>query len=84
MAGGVVRLAERMRCIAPFHVMELMARARQLEQAGRDIVHMEVGEPDFPSARPIVEAGRQALAEGRTGYTEAAGIPALRQAISDH
>ncbi len=73
-----------MRCIAPFHVMELMARARQLEQAGRDIVHMEVGEPDFPSARPIVEAGRQALAEGRTGYTEAAGIPALRQAISDH
>jgi len=84
MATGDVRLAERMRGIAPFHVMDLMARAHALEADGRDIVHMEVGEPDFPSAPPIIEAGRRALAEGKTGYTGAAGIPPLRAAISDH
>ncbi len=76
--------ARRMADIAPFHVMALLARAKELEAAGRSIVHMEIGEPDFPTAEPIVAAGQQALAAGRTRYTAAAGLPELRQAISDH
>ncbi len=79
-----LRLARRMGGIAPFHVMELLARAKELEAQGRDIVHMEVGEPDFPTPRAVVEAGRAALAEGRTRYTPALGIPELRAAISRH
>lgn len=77
-------LAHRMADIAPFHVMALLARARDLETAGHSIIHMEIGEPDFPTAEPIIAAGQQALAEGRTRYTAAAGLPELRQAISDH
>ena len=76
--------ARRLADIAPFHVMALLARAKELEAAGRSIVHMEIGEPDFPTAEPIVAAGQQALAAGRTRYTAAAGLPELRQAISDH
>ncbi len=75
-------LSARAREIAPFYVMELLARARDLEAAGRSIIHMEIGEPDFPSPAPIVAAGRRALAEGRTHYTPALGLPALREAIS--
>ena len=70
--------------IAPFHVMALLARAKELEAAGRSIVHMEIGEPDFPTAAPIIAAGQRALAEGRTRYTAAAGLPELRQAIAAH
>ena len=70
--------------IAPFHVMALLARARELEAAGRSIIHMEIGEPDFSTAEPIIVAGQRALAEGRTRYTAAAGLPELRQAISGH
>jgi aspartate/methionine/tyrosine aminotransferase len=77
-------LARRMADIAPFHVMAVLARARELEAAGRSIIHMEIGEPDFPTAAPIIVAGQQALAEGRTHYTAAAGLPELRQVISDH
>jgi len=68
--------------IAPFHVMELLGRARLLEAAGRDIVHMEVGEPDFPTPAPIIRAGEQALARGLTHYTPSLGLPELREAIA--
>lgn len=68
--------------MAPFRVVQILERARELEQAGRDIVHLEVGEPDFPSAPTIVEAGVAALRAGRTGYTQALGLPALRAAIA--
>ncbi|HCK82685.1 MAG TPA: aminotransferase, partial [Candidatus Competibacteraceae bacterium] len=70
--------------IAPFHVMALLARAKELEAEGRSVIHMEIGEPDFPTAAPLVAAGQRALAEGRTRYTAAAGLPELRQAISEH
>ena len=80
----VAPAARRMADIAPFHVMALLARAKELEAAGRSIVHMEIGEPDFLTAEPIVVAGQRALAAGRTRYTAAAGLPELRQAISDH
>lgn len=79
-----VRVAARMRGIAPFHVMELLARAQRLEAAGRDIIHMEIGEPDFPTPEPIVAAGRRALDRGETKYTPALGLPALREAIAAH
>lgn len=74
--------ARRMADIAPFHVMALLARARALEAAGCSIIHLEIGEPDFPTATPIITAGQRALAESRTRYTAAAGLPELRQAIS--
>jgi aspartate/methionine/tyrosine aminotransferase len=71
-----------MRGIAPFHVMELLARARALEAQGRSIVHMEIGEPDFPTPRAICEAGMRALEKGELYYTPALGLPALREKIA--
>lgn len=63
--------------------MDLLARARALEAAGRSIVHMEIGESDFATPAPIVEAGIKALRHGRTQYTPALGLPALREAIGE-
>ena len=62
--------------------MELLARAKALEAQGRDIVHMEIGEPDFPTPRPVCEAGIKAMQQGELFYTPALGIPELRQAIA--
>jgi aspartate/methionine/tyrosine aminotransferase len=76
--------AARMRDIQPFHVMALLAQARQREAAGQDIIHLEVGEPDFPTPPPIVEAGIRALQNGQTKYTAARGLPALREAIAGY
>ncbi len=75
-------IAARMAQIAPFHVMELLTRARALEAQGRRIVHMEVGEPDFPTPQPVIEAGVAYLRGGNVHYTPALGIPALREAIA--
>ncbi len=76
------RIASRLAGIAPFHVMELLARARELEAAGRSIVHMEIGEPDFPTAKPICDAGMRVIETGKLFYTPALGLPELRAAIS--
>lgn len=76
------RIAARMAGIAPFHVMDILARAHALQAAGRDIVHLEIGEPDFATPAPIVEAGIAALRAGHTRYTGALGLPALREAIA--
>ena len=62
--------------------MDVLARAHALELAGRRIVHMEIGEPDFTAPAPVVEAGIRALREGRTAYTATLGLPALREAIA--
>ena len=75
-------LARRMGDIEPFHVMALLARAKALEAQGRDIVHMEIGEPDFATPRPICEAGIRALEQGELFYTPALGLPELREAIA--
>ncbi len=75
-------IARRMTDIAPFHVMELMARAKALEARGHDIVHMEVGEPDFPTPQPVIEAAQRFIASGQVGYTHALGLPQLREAIA--
>ena len=77
-----VKIAKRTRAISPFRVMKVLQRAGELEAAGRKIVHMEVGEPDFTTAAPIMEAARQALGNGHTHYSNAAGLPALRDAIA--
>jgi aspartate/methionine/tyrosine aminotransferase len=70
--------------IEPFHVVELLTRAKQLEREGHDVIHMEVGEPDFPTPVGIIEAGVEALRHRPLGYTPALGIPELRQAIADY
>ena len=78
------RIARRMAEIEPFHVMALLARARELEAQGRSIIHMEIGEPDFPTPRPIVDAGIRALEKGELFYTPTPGLPQLRQAIAGY
>ncbi|GAA5177334.1 pyridoxal phosphate-dependent aminotransferase [Niveibacterium umoris] len=77
-------LARRARDIEPFHVMELLARAHALEAQGRDIIHMEVGEPDFPTPPPVIAAAQAFLDQGYVRYTPALGLPALREAIAAH
>lgn len=81
--GGAPRPAPRARAIEPFRVMDILARARALERAGRDIVHFEIGEPDFPTPPAIVEAAVAALRAGDTRYTPALGLSALREALAD-
>ncbi|MFT4815861.1 MAG: aspartate/methionine/tyrosine aminotransferase [Pseudohongiellaceae bacterium] len=70
--------------VNPFRVMTVMARAKHLESQGRRIVHMEVGEPDFSSAQPIIDAGKRALDDGLTQYTAATGLAQLRECLSVH
>lgn len=76
-------IARRVAEIAPFQVMEVQAAARALEASGRSVLHLEVGEPDFPSPEPVLAAAREALRAGDLYYTPALGTPALRQAIAD-
>jgi aspartate/methionine/tyrosine aminotransferase len=78
------RIAARVHEIAPFHVMEVQTAARALEAVGRTVVHMEIGEPDFPTPGPVLAAAREALVSGAVYYTSALGIPALREAIARH
>jgi aspartate/methionine/tyrosine aminotransferase len=70
--------------IEPFEVMDVLSRAHALEAAGRHVVHMEIGEPDFTAPAAVVEAGVRALREGRTAYTATLGLAALREAIARH
>ncbi len=77
-----MNIAARMAQIAPFHVMELMARAQALEAEGNSIIHLEVGEPDFATAGPILEAAQRFLGSGHVHYTAATGLSQLREAIS--
>lgn len=72
----------RSRAIEPFHVMALLERAHQLQAEGHDVIHLEIGEPDFTTAAPIIAAGQAALAAGHTRYTAARGLPQLREAIA--
>ena len=78
------RFAARLNQLAPFKVMEILARANELADAGHPVIHMEVGEPDFDTPVDILAAGHQALSEGFTRYTDANGIAPLRDAISAH
>jgi aspartate/methionine/tyrosine aminotransferase len=77
-------VAKKAQAIPSFIVMDVLDRAVEMQRAGIDVVHMEVGEPDFDTPASIVEAGVSALRSGATHYTHSLGIPPLRQAISDH
>ena len=80
-----LQIAARADTIAPFLAMEVLERALALERAGRTIVHLEVGEPDFPPPPAAIDACTRALADGETGYTDSRGLLALREAIAaDH
>jgi len=74
--------AERVRRLTPEGAYHMLARAQQLEASGRDIIHLEIGQPDVPTFDYIAQAGIRAIEEGRTRYTPSAGIPALRRAIA--
>lgn len=77
-------LASRLQQIEPFHVMELIKMAAALEEQGRSVIHMGIGEPDFSAAQPVLDAATAAIAAGKTRYTHATGLPELREAISQH
>jgi aspartate/methionine/tyrosine aminotransferase len=81
---GPCEPAARASAVAPFHVMRILERAKAREAAGHDVIHMEVGEPDFPTPDPILEAAQEALGSHAMGYTPAAGLPQLRAAIADY
>ncbi len=76
-------LAERMGRLGTESAFDVLVEARRLEQQGRDIVHLEIGEPDFPTATNIVEAAVRALREGWTHYGPPSGLPQLREAIAE-
>jgi aspartate/methionine/tyrosine aminotransferase len=69
--------------MSPFYVMEVMERAKDMESDGRSIIHLEVGEPDFPTPECIVEAAQKALREGHTRYTSSLGLLELREAVAE-
>ncbi|PLY00961.1 MAG: aspartate aminotransferase [Desulfuromonas sp.] len=79
-----IPMSKRARQIKPFLAMELMERAKELEAAGRDVIYLCLGEPDFPTPPAILAATGQALAEGATSYTHSLGLLELRQEICRH
>jgi len=77
-------VSKRTREIPAFIVMEVLEKAHELERQGRHIIHLEVGEPDFPTPRCICEAAQEAMEKGETHYTHSLGILELREAICEH
>ena len=77
------RISKRLEQVESFHVMSVMAEAKKLAAQGHRVIHMEMGEPDFSTPRPIIEAGIAALQSGITHYTPTLGLPALRTAIAE-
>ncbi len=75
-------LANRTDQIAPFHVMELVKYAARLQAGGRSVIHLSIGEPDFTAPEPVLAALNRAGQSGQTGYTDAAGLRSLREAIA--
>lgn len=84
MNDQTIKLANRMAYIEPFHVMDLLAIARAMEAKGQQVVHMEIGEPDFATPAPVIHAAESALQKGLTHYTPAVGLSLLRERIADY
>lgn len=84
MSGNNSVISKRSREIPPFLVMDVLERAMEMAQSGDQVIHLEVGEPDFDTPSNIIEAGMNALRTGRTHYTPSVGIPELRKAVADH
>src|SRR5258708_34823599 len=79
-----MKLATRMSRIGSESAFEVLRRARALEAQGRSIIHLEIGEPDFPTPQHIVEAGKAALDQGFTHYGPTQGLPELRASIAGY
>src|SRR6201997_5754926 len=79
-----LRLAKRMSRLGTETAFEVLVRARALERQGKDIVHLEIGEPDFDTPSNIIHAATDALEHGWTHYGPSAGLPDLRQTIADY
>jgi len=83
-----VAIAARVDDIAPFQVMEVQTAARRIEASGRSVIHLEIGEPDFPTPEPVLAAASEALRNGGIYYTSALGLPACarrsRSTIATH
>ena len=79
-----MKLADRMSRIGTESAFDVLARARALEAEGRDIVHLQIGEPDFDTPAHVTEAGIQALRDGYTHYVPALGIPQFRDVIAEY
>jgi aspartate/methionine/tyrosine aminotransferase len=77
-------VSARARAIRPFVVMDVVARAKELEAAGRDVVRLEIGDPDLQTPDVVVRAAEAAMEHGDTGYTQSLGLPDLRDAIGVH
>src|SRR5258708_9995129 len=78
-----LRLAKRMSRLGTETAFEVLAKARALEAKGKDIIHLEIGEPDFDTPANITEAGINAIRSGWTHYGPSAGLPEIRQAVAD-
>jgi len=78
-----LRLAERMMRLGTEGAFEVLVRARALEAQGHEVIHLEIGEPDFPTAEHIVEAAARALRDGWTHYGPSAGLPELREVVAE-
>jgi aspartate aminotransferase len=76
-------LHERARQLAGESAFDVLRRAQELEAAGREIIHLEIGQPDFPTPDHVKEAAVRALADGHTGYGPSQGLPELRAAIAE-
>ena len=83
-AARAQQVAQRVHAIAPFHVMEVVKAAGELARSGVDVISMSVGEPDFTAPELVAQAAIDAIRSGATQYTDALGLPALRQAIAAH
>ena len=81
-SGAPPKKATRLSRIRPFYVMEVLEKAFRMVTSGADVIHLQMGEPDFSTPDPITRAGIRALEERRTRYTQALGIPELREKIA--
>ncbi len=79
----MTKISKRAWEIPPFIVMDILEKAHELESQGRHIIHLEIGEPDFPTPECICQAAKEAITRGETHYTHSLGIIELRQAICD-
>lgn len=78
------QLANRVEQISPFQVMAILGRAKEIQAQGVDVIHLEVGEPDFVASDSVQKAGVNAIEKGLSGYTSATGLPQLRERIAGH
>src|SRR5206468_5456183 len=82
--GHELRLAKRMARLGTETAFEVLVKAKALEAKGRDIIHLEIGEPDFDTPPNIIDAGCDALHKGFTHYGPSAGLMELREVIAQH